>query len=78
MTLVEKYIAQLRELYPGQLALTIEQFSQITAMSASSVRSMLSRGDLNLTTMKPGKKRLIPISEVGELLAARTSQKSST
>jgi hypothetical protein len=73
MSLSEKYIAELRKTFPGQIALNIDQFCQVTGMTANSVRTMLSRRQLDLETFKPGRRRLILLTEVAKLLALKTS-----
>jgi hypothetical protein len=73
MTPIEKYMSILQMTFPGQIALTLEQFCRVTGMTENSVRTLLSRGSLDLETIKPGKRRLIPFGEIAKFLAARTS-----
>jgi hypothetical protein len=75
MQLLDEYLADLKAIFPGQIALDLAQFAKVTGMSENSIRTMLSRGQLSLRTIKPGKRRLVPLTEVAELLAEKTSQR---
>ncbi len=78
----QDFEAQIREVYPGQISLTITQFSAIVLLKPASIRSMMSRGQLKIDVFKSGSGRgarvHVPISAAAAYLATLTKYPPGT
>ncbi len=69
----DNYDALVLAQFPGRLALTLREFAAAIGSTEKSVRTRLSQGKLNIRTLKIGRSRRIPVSEVAKFLKAMSS-----